>query len=45
MIIDPWGTVLAEVTESGEGIAVAEIDLPNLRAIRERMPIIEQMKL
>lgn len=45
MIVDPWGAVLAEVTESGEGIAMAEIDLPKLRAIRERMPIAEQMKL
>jgi predicted amidohydrolase len=37
VIIDPWGTVLAEV-ESGDGLAVAEIDLSVLDRVREQMP-------
>ncbi len=45
MIIDPWGSILAEVTEPGEGIAIAELDMDYLRDIRQRMPIASQMKL
>lgn len=44
MIIDPWGKVLSQVA-SGEGMAVAEIDLDYLREIRQRMPIKEHLKL
>lgn len=44
MIIDPWGTVLAQV-EMGEGVAVAEIDHDLIRDIRQRMPIAEQVRL
>jgi predicted amidohydrolase len=38
MIVDPWGRVLACV-ESGPGVAVAELDLEALAALRARMPI------
>lgn len=44
MIIDPWGKVL-DVVEQGEGVAVADIDLEQLRDIRRRMPIAEQTRL
>lgn len=44
MIIDPWGKVL-DVVEQGEGVAIAEIDLEQLRDIRQRMPIAEQTRL
>lgn len=44
MIIDPWGTVLAQV-EMGEGVAIAEIDQDLIRDIRRRMPIAEQVRL
>lgn len=44
MVVDPWGTVLSEIA-SGEGIAVAEIDLDYLRDVRSRMPLREQQKL
>ena len=37
MIIDPWGTILAEV-EHGTGLAVAEIDLAELDRVRLEMP-------
>lgn len=39
MIIDPWGRILAEVTSSGEGVAVAELDFADMQAIRLRMPL------
>ncbi len=38
MIVDPWGRILASV-ESGPGVAVAELDLEALTALRARMPI------
>jgi len=44
MIIDPWGTILAQV-EMGEGVAVAEIDHELIKDIRQRMPIAEQVRL
>lgn len=44
MIIDPWGTILAQV-EEGEGVAIAEMDLKFLAEVRERMPIAQQLKL
>ena len=44
MIIDPWGTVLDQIA-SGEGYAIAEIDLELLASIRQRMPIAQHIKL
>jgi deaminated glutathione amidase len=37
IIIDPWGTVLAEV-ESGDGVAVASLDPAQLAKVRREMP-------
>ena len=37
MIIDPWGTVLAQSPE-GDGVIVADLDLDAQTAIRERLP-------
>jgi predicted amidohydrolase len=40
MIIDPWGTVIARLSDKlVTGIAVAQVDLSMLQAIRLRMPI------
>lgn len=44
MIIDPWGNVLASL-DMGEGVAVSQINLEQLREVRERMPISQQRKL
>lgn len=38
LIIDPWGRVLADAGET-VGIALADIDLEQLRAVRRRLPI------
>jgi predicted amidohydrolase len=40
MIIDPWGTVL-EVAPDRPSVAVAEIDLEQLRSLRRRLPCLE----
>jgi nitrilase len=44
MIVDPWGEVLDCVT-TGEGIAIADIDLARVEDIRSRMPIQQQRRL
>ena len=38
MIVDPWGTILAEIPE-GDGIALAELDLDRQANIRKVMPV------
>jgi predicted amidohydrolase len=37
IIIDPWGTVIAESSDS-EGVVVADLDFELLRKIREQLP-------
>lgn len=44
LIVDPWGTVIAECPD-GEGVAVAEIDLARLRAIRAQLPSLQHRTL
>lgn len=44
MIIDPWGRVL-DVLDSGEGIVVADIDLPSLHELRRKMPVFSHRRL
>ena len=44
MIIDPWGVVL-DCVNTGEGIAIADIDLARIGGIRLRMPIAQQRRL
>lgn len=44
MIVDPWGTILASV-ESGNGIAVATIDLEKQHHLRKTFPALSHIKL
>lgn len=44
MIVDPWGTVLAQCGE-GEGVAVAEIEPARVQDIRARLPSLRHRKL
>ncbi len=39
MITDPWGTIISEISESGNGIAYADIDLKKLHDIREMISV------
>jgi predicted amidohydrolase len=43
MIVDPWGTVLAQV-EEGIGVCVADLDLARLAAVREQIPSLEHRR-
>lgn len=44
MVVDPWGTVLAEVPE-GEGMAVAELDMERQDRIRRELPALSHVRL
>lgn len=44
MIIDPWGTVLAERAE-GEGIVFADIDRARLDEVRRALPALENRRM
>lgn len=39
MIIDPWGVVLAHISEDKPGFATALIDLDYLKEVRSRLPV------
>jgi predicted amidohydrolase len=38
MIVDPWGEVLARVTEDGPGYCVADLDFNRQSEIRDKLP-------
>lgn len=38
-IIDPWGELLAECTEPGPGLVVADLDMAVLEQVRQNMPV------
>ncbi|ABP55927.1 carbon-nitrogen hydrolase family protein [Salinispora tropica] len=44
MVIDPWGTVLAQVPD-GSGLAIVDLDLERLRTIRAELPSLANRRL
>jgi predicted amidohydrolase len=40
MIVDPWGTVLAERTDPTPGVVVADLDHDAQRRIRSELPVL-----
>ncbi len=44
MIVDPWGVIVAEASD-GPGLAVAEIDLDKMRAVRAAIPVCNHRRL
>jgi predicted amidohydrolase len=40
MVVDPWGTVVAERTGPGPGIVVAELDMSRVRQVRAELPVL-----
>jgi predicted amidohydrolase len=45
MIVDPWGRLLIEAPEEGDGVFVADLDLAELREIRTRLPALQHRRL
>ena len=40
MIVDPWGTVMAERTDPSPGVVLADLDLSFLADVRSRLPVL-----
>jgi predicted amidohydrolase len=45
MLVEPWGTVLAQRDEDGPGVAMAELDALHLQGLRTRLPALEHRRL
>ena len=43
MVIDPWGTILAQAPD-GEGLAVADLDFARMEDVRERLPALRHRR-
>ena len=43
MVIDPWGTVLAQAPD-GEGLAVADLDFARMEDVRARLPALRHRR-
>jgi predicted amidohydrolase len=41
MIVDPWGTVLAERTDPTPGVVVADLDVARQQEIRAQIPVLD----
>ena len=44
MVVDPWGTVIAQVAD-GEGIALAELDFDRQDRLRRELPALDHVRL
>jgi predicted amidohydrolase len=44
MIVDPWGTILAEAPDVDEAVVVADLDLAHADAVREGLPVLRQRR-
>ena len=45
MVVDPWGEVLVEAPQDGDGVWCADLDLTRLREIRTRLPALQHRRL
>lgn len=45
MVVDPWGQVLAQQAEDGEGVVLAELDAGRLAAVRQQLPALRHRVL
>jgi len=43
MVVDPWGTVVAQCREGASTLAV-DLDMDYLRSVRQRMPVLEHRR-
>jgi deaminated glutathione amidase len=44
LIIDPWGTVLAQAPD-GEGLILARLDYERLQRLRRELPCLQHRRL
>jgi deaminated glutathione amidase len=41
MVVDPWGTVLAERVQDGPGLVQADLDAQRLAQVRAELPALD----
>ncbi len=41
MLVDPWGEIVAERSEDGEGVVVGEVDFDHIARVRESLPALD----
>lgn len=44
-VIDPWGTVIAQASDTAPAIVYAQIDLDLVRSVRKKIPSLKHVKL
>ena len=45
MVVDPWGAVLAQREEEGEGVVLADIDIARIAQVRRQLPALDHRVL
>jgi predicted amidohydrolase len=45
MVVDPWGVVMAQRSDDGEGLALAELDAARVTELRRQLPALEHRVL
>jgi len=45
MVVDPWGRVMVRAPGEGDGVWLADLDLGELRRIRQRLPALQHRRL
>ena len=45
MVVDPWGRVVVRAPEEGDGVWLADLDLTELRRIRQILPALQHRRL
>ncbi len=45
LVVGPWGDVLAEAPEEGDGVIVVDLDLAELRRVRQTLPALQHRRL
>jgi deaminated glutathione amidase len=45
MVVDPWGRVLVRAPEEGDGVWFADLDMTELRRVRQVLPVLQHRRL
>lgn len=45
LVVDPWGHIVVEAPEDGEGVWFAGLDLDGMRALRRSFPVLQHRRL
>jgi nitrilase len=45
MVVSPWGEILIEAPGEGSGVWFADVDIAELRRVRQALPALEHRRL